>query len=67
MSVQYHNFNYCNKCGGLNKVKETVVENAICEAETKCTECGFEDYWAYGFFESSQDGYDACKKYGSSQ
>lgn len=62
----YHDYTTCNKCGGSTEVeiKET-IEGHISECKTKCKVCGFEDYWAYGYFESGCEGYDACTKYGS--
>lgn len=54
----------CNKCSGLNQV--TIIDTingTVCECSTVCTICGFEDHWAYGSFESRQDGYNASKKY----
>jgi hypothetical protein len=38
-------------------------EGKMCEARTKCTVCGHEDYWAYGFFESMQHIESKCEKY----
>lgn len=69
--VEYHCMSSCNRCGGYNKHSpESLDGYTICEASTKCAECGFEDYWAYGFFELGQEpredgfgGYDACEKY----
>lgn len=60
----YHDISTCNKCGKYNDVTPIdFVDHTICEADTKCSECGFEDRWRYGFFESGEHGYDACKKY----
>jgi len=60
----YHDYTTCNKCGGSTEyeIKDTIA-NSISECETKCKDCGFEDYWAYGYFESRCEGYDACTKY----
>jgi hypothetical protein len=44
----------CNKCAGPNKlVKTHTYGGFIEEAETVCESCGFNDYWSYGFFDSS--------------
>ena len=62
----YHDYSTCNKCGSDNDVMlKDSIEGFICECATKCSVCGFEDYWAYGFFESSAEGYNKCEKYGS--
>ena len=51
----------CNKCGERNTISVVdTTDGVISECGTKCTVCGFEDYWAYGFFES---GEGLCKKY----
>lgn len=61
---KYQTYQTCNKCGGDNKIDPVdSIESYICEAETECTECGFKDYWAYGFFESLQDGYNSASRY----
>ncbi len=53
----------CNKCGGKNEVKPNDTEDGfVNEAFTKCIDCGFEDYWAHGFFESSQYIESKCRK-----
>lgn len=62
--ITYHRKETCNNCGSLNETNQTDGEGGIVyECETKCTCCGFRDYWAHGFFASMQDGYDACDKY----
>jgi len=55
----------CNKCGGENEcqVTDSLDGHTITEARATCSDCGFDDYWAYGFFESGQEGYDECRKY----
>ena len=60
----YHDYTTCNKCGKSTEyvIKDTIANN-ISECKTKCKVCGFEDYWAYGYFESRCLGYDACTKY----
>lgn len=53
-NTEYDNQYICPKCGGQNDYK--VVESINlhpCEIETKCTECGWEDYWAYGGYDSN--------------
>jgi hypothetical protein len=51
--TEYDSYLSCNKCGGINKIKITdTIGYTICECETKCENCGFEDYWVHGFFES---------------
>jgi hypothetical protein len=62
--ITYHRKETCNNCGSLNEIKWVDGEDGIMhEGETKCTCCGFSDYWAHGFFASMQDGYDKCEKY----
>lgn len=55
----------CNKCAGDNQVTEVTQSEGgyILEAKTKCNDCGFKDYWAYGFFDSGQDMVSRCKRY----
>ncbi len=56
--------NSCNKCGeGTYTSDEKYEESHLSECKTECKTCGFVDYWAYGVFESSQDGYKKCHKY----
>lgn len=55
----------CNKCGSMNNKTEVwplSVESGG-ETKTKCEDCGFEDSWNYGYFASSEDGFNASKKY----
>lgn len=62
MTVEYHDPDTCNKCGErANEYRGSFLYTD--EFRTKCSSCGHEDYWAYGFFESSEDGYDKCEKY----
>lgn len=66
VKTEYHCEDSCNKCGMdfSNELFDTSYEGSVLlEANTKCKECDHEDYWAYGFFESSQDGLNACVKY----
>ena len=52
-NIKYHDLYSCNKCGKNNKITvKDYIEGIICEASTVCLNCGFKDYWAYGFFES---------------
>lgn len=54
----------CNKCAGENEVEVVdTTESHICEARTTCKQCGFKDYWAYGFFESSTEMESKCRRY----
>ena len=60
----YHDPNSCNKCGGDNEVTPTdYINYDMSEAKTKCRDCGFEDHWSYGYFDSGSDGLSNCKKY----
>ena len=55
----------CNKCGGVNNVDVTDrLDYQMREANLKCKECGFDDYWAYGHLESTSIiGRVKCKTY----
>lgn len=54
----------CNKCGGPNnKLARDPFYEGCGETETKCRDCGFDDYWSYGHFESSCDGLNESAKY----
>lgn len=61
MSTQYHCPDSCNKCGGTNATRVDI--HYVFEGPTVCQNCGHKDYWAYGWFESSEDGLNACRKY----
>ena len=71
--IEYHVKDTCNKCGSRNQITVKGKENQITvkdqengviyECETTCISCGFRDYWAHGFFQSMQDGYNKCDKY----
>ena len=65
MGTKYHVKESCNKCKGKNQLtgKQYLDGGVICEAETKCEACGFEDYWSYGFFESSSEMVGNCDTY----
>lgn len=61
---EYSVITSCNKCGGKNSYNVKSVDGyTTCEAETHCTICDFQDYWAYGTFESGKDGFNASQKY----
>ena len=53
----------CNKCGGINDFSNKIFEESlVLECDTKCRDCGFEDYWAYGQFQSTTlDYWEAYK------
>lgn len=65
-TAHYDDRGSCNKCGSLRnrtlEVMETVQEIQA-ECKTKCSACGFEDYWAYGYFQSNAQGYNKSAKY----
>lgn len=61
-TIKYDNSRSCPKCGGQNDYKVVDSINLHpCEVETKCTECGWEDYWVYGWYDSKVD--EAYDKY----
>ena len=54
-TCKYDKKEICNSCGAHNEVKQIDGENGVVyECETICKSCGFEDYWAFGFFQSRQ-------------
>lgn len=62
MAVKYHNPDTCNKCGErANEYRGSFLYND--EFDTTCRACGHKDHWGYGFFDSAQDGLNACAKY----
>ena len=62
--VKYHCSNSCNACGEENEVTPTSKDGYhVEEAKTKCNTCGHEDYWAYGFFEGSEEMESKCRTY----
>ena len=65
MAVKYHDINSCNKCKGKNDLIKPYYEDGhiLMESETKCTICGFRDYWAHGFFESGSEIKSNCETY----
>lgn len=53
---KYDDEAHCYKCGGQNEVKTTARDSYhTCECTTKCKVCGFEAYWAYGFYQIEPD------------
>lgn len=55
----------CNRCTGDNEfISPSYDESLLMETKTKCKNCGFYDYWAYGHFESGADRIGKCKTYG---
>lgn len=63
-TVKYHCYDSCNKCGEVNDYDVTdSLDGHMLECKAKCKECGFTDYWAHGFFESSQEMECKCKTY----
>jgi hypothetical protein len=63
--TKYDNVNTCNSCGGKNKLSnESYLDRIqLLECDCTCQECGFFDYWSYGFFASREDGFDQCDTY----
>lgn len=61
--TNYHCPESCNKCGGLNSKDEIDWSpgGSACEIKTECQDCGFKDYWSYGFFESEIES--KCETY----
>jgi DNA-directed RNA polymerase subunit RPC12/RpoP len=63
--TDYDEMMKCSKCGGKNKVIPVAHdEGYVCETETECQECGYKDYWAYGFFEGGEDEDDGIGECG---
>jgi hypothetical protein len=63
---RYHKPESCNYCGGKNALTVTDgLDGHMHECKTVCEECGKADYWAHGFFESSQEIEGKCETYGS--
>jgi len=59
----YQNKKSCNKCGGKNELLKAIIDDGlIYEVETKCKDCGFDDYWAHGKFESSLEGLNKAER-----
>lgn len=60
----YHYKYSCNKCAGTNDIEiEDIEDGYISECKTKCRDCGHEDYWSHGFFESGTEIESKCKTY----
>ena len=53
----------CNKCGGNNEILDALIDAYVMfEADTRCKDCGFEDHWAEGLFESRIDGLNKAER-----
>ncbi len=64
MTTEYHKPRSCNKCKGENDLLTSCFDQGhLSEARTKCKACGFEDYWAFGLFESGAEMVSNCEKY----
>lgn len=63
--TEYHSSDSCNCCGSddVEHINPSYEGALLLETKTKCNQCGFDDYWVMGFYESSQEGFDCCKKY----
>ena len=49
----YDNHNICKACGSLNHIGVVTTDGGyVSECNTQCTCCLYEDYWAYGFYNS---------------
>ena len=55
----------CNNCGKMSNMvdDQDYIQGRMSEAKTHCIECGFDDYWTYGKFNSGADGYNNSRKY----
>lgn len=60
MRPHYHRPESCNKCGSMNN-EQLSGSFTDGEIKTKCKDCGHDDYWSYGFFNSEIE--PMCKKY----
>jgi len=48
---KYDNKDKCCQCGGENDLSNFTTDGGhVSECDCKCTKCGFEVYWSYGFF-----------------
>jgi hypothetical protein len=62
--IKYHVPESCNACGADNDCTAVdYINSTMSECKTKCKSCGFEDYWAHGFFESSREMEGKCDTY----
>ena len=62
--IEYDCPESCNKCKGANVfVTPYYEESQLYETKTICQDCGFYDYWAYGFFDSGGDMVSNCETY----
>ena len=49
--TKYHDKDKCYQCNGSNNIEIVATdEGYISECDAVCSNCGFESYWAYGFF-----------------
>ncbi len=56
----------CNKCGRYSNELlgiHPLHPYSSGEVKTKCKDCGFEDYWAHGYFESGSCMESKAKTY----
>ena len=61
--IECHDKYSCNICKGKNEITVMFkVKNIIYECGTRCKSCGYEDWWAYGFFNETKTGIDKCRK-----
>ena len=68
MKSEYDVMTSCNKCSGHNNYNAAALDGyTVLEAFTVCSVCGFQDYWAYGAFESHLDGFNKSEKYTTEQ
>ncbi len=62
--TDYHKPESCNKCAGDNSLTVTdSLDGHMHECKTRCDACGFDDYWAHGWFESGQEMVSKCATY----
>lgn len=60
----HDNEDICLKCGGWNELSNVqFVNHLLCECDTKCKICGYEDFWAYGFYMSGCETSDIQKEF----
>ena len=55
LSSNYQNVNECIHCGGRTILSSHQHDNNyLCEAVVDCPDCGWQSYWAYGYFEPEE-------------
>ena len=60
---EYHLMVSCNACGNTNSYEIIdTTDGHISEARTWCNVCDFEDYWAFGYFQSGSYKPSYCDK-----